>query len=119
MNLMCLNIYALQYSEQSTAMKFVVLVVIAFNFCFVCSMTRLDLRRDLRRQVIFNYIGNCPRKMNLPVIFGNFSIDQIGKNEYVAHGQFELKIDFPEGFKGISIIVFKSEKKILIFILNF
>lgn len=71
-------------------------VVITINFFIVSSIKR----SDLQRRVLFNYIGNCPKKMNLPIIFGNFSIDQIGKTEYVAHGQFELKIDFPEGFKG-------------------
>lgn len=75
--------------------KVFLVVLIAFSFCKVRSKGS-----DLRRQVIASYFGNCPKKMYLPVIFGNFSIDQIGKNEYVTNGQFELKRDFLEGFKS-------------------
>lgn len=82
------------------------LVFIASNFCIV-SLTK---RFELRRHVIFSYIGNCPKKHNLPVIIGNFSIDQVGKSEYVANGQFEVKNNFPEGFKGN--LLQKLKKKI-------
>lgn len=81
--------------------------VIAFNFVIVSFTKRLDLQR----QVIFKYFGNCPKIINLPVIIGNFSIHQTGKSEYVTNGQFELKRDFPDGWKGKCTIVFNSEKK--------
>lgn len=85
-------------------MKIVFLVVlISFTF-FIVNSTKSPKRSDLRRLVMFNYIGNCPKKNNLPVIFGNFSIEQIGKSEYVANGYFELKNRFPDGFKGTIIL---------------
>lgn len=85
-------------------MKLIFLVVLLV-FYMVDSAKRTDLA--LRRQLIFSFIGNCPKKHNLLVIFKNFSVEQIGKSEYVANGQFELTTDFPDGFKGklLSIIL--------------
>lgn len=87
----------MSYTPINYTMKTVFLVVlIASNFCIETSTKGLDLRRH----VILNYVGNCPKKNNLSVVIGNFSIDQIGKSEYVANGQFEVTSNFPEGFKG-------------------
>lgn len=88
---------AIYYTYQSSTMKIVFLVgVIAFNLVIVNSAKKFDLRR----QVILSYIGNCPKKNNLPVWVDNFTINQIGKSEYVTNGQFEVKIDFPYSWRG-------------------
>lgn len=91
MKLMCLNV-----SIQPTTMKFIFLVFVIASIFFTINCVK---RLDLRRQLIFSYVGNCPKKI-LPISFGNFSIDQIGKIEYVAKGEFEIKRDFPDGYKG-------------------
>lgn len=83
-------------------MKIVFLVFVTASFFLTVNSTK---RLDLRRQLIFRYVGDCPKKVNLPISFGNFSIDQIGKIEYVAKGQFEIKRNFPDGFKGKFTIV--------------
>lgn len=68
------------------------------------SIAIFAIRIATSRQVLFHSIAQCPKKHNLPVIFQKFVVEQVGKNEYVASGKFELKSDFPDGWRSILIV---------------